>query len=113
MPLYAETEKVEDNNLDEAAAVLAVCCGVALVEPTPIGEAVMGILTAAALGWYGGELLTEMQDQFASEHTKNKRKSTWNKHSKKRSGKQTGQSRNSKRGSKYKRHKKDLNPNIR
>ncbi|WP_158280640.1 DUF6443 domain-containing protein, partial [Pararcticibacter amylolyticus] len=51
------------------------------------------------------------QVNFASEHTKNKRKSNWNKHTKTRSGQQYGSSRNSKRGEKNKKFQKEDNPN--
>jgi RHS repeat-associated protein len=48
--------------------------------------------------------------QFA-EHTSNKRKSTWNKHSQTRSGETTGQTRNANRGNKNKKYQKKENPN--
>jgi hypothetical protein len=44
-------------------------------------------------------------------HTTNKRKSNWNKHTKKRSGKQYDAAQNAKRGSKNQKFKPSPNPN--
>jgi RHS repeat-associated protein len=62
-------------------------------------------IVTAGLVWLGWEIY-----QFA-EHSSNKRKSTWNKHSKTRPGQQQGKARNAKRGEKNKKHQKKDNPN--
>lgn len=59
-----------------------------------------GLLVAGSVWLY---------DQFA--HSNNARKSTWDKHSKTRSGETTGQSRNANRGSKNQKHQDKPNPN--
>jgi len=70
----------------------------------PVAAIVATVATLAA-----GDAIYE----FATEHTSNKRKSTWNKHTKTRSGQQRGQARNSGRGNKNKKYKKKDNPNKR
>ena len=50
---------------------------------------------------------------MAAEHTKNKSKRNWDKHTNPRAGKQTGQQRNAKRGSRNQKHEHPINPNKR
>ena len=48
---------------------------------------------------------------FAAKHRKNKRKSNWQKHSKKRAGQTYGQGQNQKKGTKNKKYQPPVNPN--
>ena len=50
---------------------------------------------------------------MAAEHTKNKSKRNWDKHTNPRAGKQTGQQRNAKRGNRNQKHEHPINPNKR
>ncbi len=113
LPESEITEEVKEN---PAKKIMATTLGAAAItsqldSPVPgpadivaVGEVIVGGIVAT-----GAWIVYKM----SAEHTKNKRKSTWNKHSKTRSGQETGQARNTKRGNKNRKYKKEKNPNKR
>ncbi len=68
---------------EKAAAGLAGVVGIALVEPTPVGEFVAGLYASYLVIVYGPEvvdLTIDLVRQFAAEHTSKARNSTKGKH---------------------------------
>jgi len=122
--LDIQTTEVESNVKEGATAVLGA---ITLESGTPDPSDVVPmkwVVTAAAAMTAGAILSTVDTDyvittlesavnSFASEHTSNKRKSTWNKHTNTRSGQTRGQGRNAKRGNRNKKYQKKQNPNKR
>jgi hypothetical protein len=90
----------------------------ALAEAATLAEAAGWAGLGAGFGWALWDAWNNSQDNVCYIHGDNPegktgKKSTWNKHSKKRAGNIYGNSKNNKRGKKNKKYKKPPNPNKR